>query len=136
MGDGKYVPSLPLFGGLSIWDANGRIIAEMDKRGVLFHKETYTHSYMHCWRHKTPVILRATVQWFASMDKKVKGESLREAALRGIEETQFFPPWGKAGRTGRCRGRGNGASRSRSSCTRKPARCIRTWGKSSRTSPS
>ncbi|HWI35429.1 MAG TPA: isoleucine--tRNA ligase [Burkholderiales bacterium] len=96
MGDGKYAPSLPLFGGLSIWDANGKIIAEMDKRGVLFHKETYTHSYMHCWRHKTPVILRATVQWFASMDKKVKGESLRETALRGVEETQFFPPWGKA----------------------------------------
>jgi isoleucyl-tRNA synthetase len=96
MGDGKYAPSLPLFGGMSIWDANGKIIAEMDKRGVLFHKETYTHSYMHCWRHKTPVILRATVQWFASMDKKVKGESLRETALRGVEETQFFPPWGKA----------------------------------------
>jgi isoleucyl-tRNA synthetase len=96
MGDGKYAPSLPLFGGLSIWDANGRIIAEMEKRGVLFHKETYTHSYMHCWRHKTPVILRATVQWFASMDKKVKGESLRETALRGVEATQFFPPWGKA----------------------------------------
>jgi isoleucyl-tRNA synthetase len=96
MGDGKYVPSLPLFGGLSIWDANAKIIAEMEKRGVLFHKETYTHSYMHCWRHKTPVILRATVQWFASMDKKVRGESLRETALRGIEETQFFPPWGKA----------------------------------------
>jgi len=96
MGDGKYAPSLPLFGGLSIWDANGKIIAEMEKRGVLFHKETYTHSYMHCWRHKTPVILRATVQWFASMDKKIRGESLRETALRGVEATQFFPPWGKA----------------------------------------
>jgi len=96
MVDGKYAPSLPLFGGLSIWDANGKIIAEMEKRGVLLHKETYTHSYMHCWRHKTPVILRATVQWFASMDKKIKGESLRETALRGVEETQFFPPWGKA----------------------------------------
>jgi isoleucyl-tRNA synthetase len=96
MGDGKFAPSLPLFGGMSIWDANGRIIAELDKRGVLFHKETYTHSYMHCWRHKTPVILRATVQWFASMDKVVGKESLRETALRGVEQTQFFPPWGKA----------------------------------------
>jgi isoleucyl-tRNA synthetase len=106
MGDGKFAPSLPLFGGMSIWDANGKIIAELERRGVLFHKETYTHSYMHCWRHKTPVILRATVQWFASMDKKVageaglenriRGESLRETALRGIEETEFFPPWGKA----------------------------------------
>ena len=96
MGDGKFVSSLPLFGGLSIWDANGKIIAELEKRGNLLHKENYTHSYMHCWRHKTPVILRATTQWFASMDKPVKGESLRSTALRGIEETQFFPAWGKA----------------------------------------
>jgi isoleucyl-tRNA synthetase len=96
MGDGRYAPSLPLFGGQSIWEANGRIIAEMEKRGVLFHKETYTHSYMHCWRHKTPVILRATVQWFASMDRVVGEESLRETALRGIEATEFFPAWGKA----------------------------------------
>jgi len=96
MGDGKFASSLPLFGGLSIWDANGSIIAELEKRGTLLHKENYTHSYMHCWRHKTPVILRATTQWFASMDKPVKGESLRSTALRGIESTQFFPAWGKA----------------------------------------
>jgi isoleucyl-tRNA synthetase len=51
---------------------------------------------MHCWRHKTPVILRATTQWFASMDKPVGGESLRTTALRGIENTQFFPSWGQA----------------------------------------
>jgi len=100
MGDGKFASSLPLFGGLSIWDANGSIIAELEKRGTLLHKENYTHSYMHCWRHKTPVILRATTQWFASMDKPPKGEmrgsSLRQTALRGIESTQFFPAWGKA----------------------------------------
>jgi len=96
MGDGKFAASLPLFGGLSIWDANGRIIAELEKRGALLHKESHTHSYMHCWRHKTPVILRATTQWFASMDRPVKGESLRATALRGIENTQFFPSWGQA----------------------------------------
>ena len=96
MGDGKFAASLPLFGGLSIWDANGRIIAELEKRGVLLHKESHTHSYMHCWRHKTPVILRATTQWFASMDRPVKGESLRATALRGIENTQFFPSWRQA----------------------------------------
>jgi len=96
MADGKFASSLPLFGGLSIWDANGKIIAELEKRGTLLHKENYVHSYMHCWRHKTPVILRATTQWFASMDKPVKGESLRSTALRGIDTTQFFPEWGKA----------------------------------------
>jgi isoleucyl-tRNA synthetase len=96
MGDGKFAPSLPLFGGLSIWDANPKIIAELEKRGTLLHKETYVHSYMHCWRHKTPVILRATTQWFAAMDKPIGGESLRSIALRGIEATEFFPSWGKA----------------------------------------
>jgi isoleucyl-tRNA synthetase len=101
MGDGKYVPSLPLFGGMSIWDANPKIVKTLDEKGALLAVDwKHTHSYMHCWRHKTPVILRATVQWFASMDKKVGGEgrslSLRELALRGIEATQFFPGWGKA----------------------------------------
>src|SRR5437764_1080760 len=96
MGDGKFAPSLPLFGGLSIWDANPRIIAELERRGVLLHKETYEHSYMICWRHKTPVILRATTQWFAALDKPVGGETLRDTALRGIEATEFFPSWGKA----------------------------------------
>jgi isoleucyl-tRNA synthetase len=96
LGDGKFAPSLPLFGGLSIWDANAKIVSVLEEKGALFSRENYTHSYMHCWRHKTPVILRATTQWFASMDKKVGGSSLRETALRGIEETKFFPAWGQA----------------------------------------
>ncbi len=102
MGDGKFAPSLPLFGGESIWDANGKIVKTLAERGVLFAKENYTHSYMHCWRHKTPVILRATTQWFAGMEQ-VPGfrgakpkETLRSVALRGIEATQFFPTWGQA----------------------------------------
>ena len=96
MGDGRFASSLPLFGGLPIWEANGRIVKELEARGALLHHEIHQHSYMHCWRHKTPVILRATVQWFASMDKKVGAESLRETALRGIEKTEFFPSWGQA----------------------------------------
>ena len=96
MGDGRFAPSLPLFGGLPIWEANGRIVKELEARGALLHHELHQHSYMHCWRHKTPVILRATVQWFASMDKKVRSESLRQTALRGIEQTKFFPDWGQA----------------------------------------
>jgi isoleucyl-tRNA synthetase len=96
MGDGRFAESLPLFGGLSIWDANARIVSKLEERGALFHKEMYTHSYMHCWRHKTPVILRATTQWFAAMDKHAQGETLRQTALRGIDETQFFPSWGQA----------------------------------------
>jgi isoleucyl-tRNA synthetase len=96
MGDGKFATSLPLFGGLSIWDANPKIVKTLEERGVLFHKENHVHSYMHCWRHKTPVILRATTQWFAAMDKPVDGETLRATALRGIDSTEFFPSWGQA----------------------------------------
>jgi len=96
MGDGRFAASLPLFGGMSIWAANRKIIGELEKRGMLFSHQTYQHSYMHCWRHKTPVILRATIQWFAAMDKAVSGETLRQTALRGVESTRFFPAWGQA----------------------------------------
>ena len=96
-GEGRFVQSLPVFGGLSIWDANPKIVQLLKEKGALFAVDwKHVHSYMHCWRHKTPVILRATVQWFASMDKKIEGESLREVALRGIEKTKFYPDWGKA----------------------------------------
>ena len=101
-GDGHFAKSLLLFGGRMIWDANREIVAELERRGALLHSAPFVHSYMHCWRHKTPVILRATVQWFAGMDE-VPGyegakpaEPLRATALRGIDSTQFFPGWGKA----------------------------------------
>ncbi len=102
MGDGKFAASLPLFGGQSIWDANGAIVKTLAERGALLAKENYTHSYMHCWRHKTPVILRATTQWFAGMEAVTgfanarPAEPLRATALRGVEQTQFFPAWGQA----------------------------------------
>ena len=98
MGDGKYAESLPEFGGLSIWDANPKIVEYMRAKGTLLKAEKFTHSYMHCWRHRTPIIYRATNQWFAGMDVKPKsgGQSLRETALKAIDATQFFPAWGKA----------------------------------------
>jgi isoleucyl-tRNA synthetase len=101
MGDGKFASSLALFGGLSIWEANPKIVKAVEEKGALLAVDwKHVHSYMHCWRHKTPVILRATTQWFASMDKPPKGEmsgsSLRQTALRGIANTEFFPSWGQA----------------------------------------
>ncbi|MEA3119029.1 MAG: isoleucyl-tRNA synthetase, partial [Paraburkholderia sp.] len=59
MGDGRYIESLPLFGGLTIWAANPQIVEALAAAGTLLHSEKYTHSYMHCWRHKTPIIYRA-----------------------------------------------------------------------------
>jgi isoleucyl-tRNA synthetase len=97
MGDGHYVESLPLFGGLMIWKANPVIVEALQKAGSLLHTEKYPHSYMHCWRHKTPIIYRATSQWFAGMDRQPKsGPTLREAALEGIDNTEFYPAWGRA----------------------------------------
>ena len=102
MSDGRYVASLPLFGGMHIWKANPKIVEHIAERGALLATTEHIHSYMHCWRHKTPVILRATVQWFAGMDAvpAYRGvrppEALRTTALRGVENTQFYPAWGKA----------------------------------------
>ncbi|MEO8847360.1 MAG: isoleucine--tRNA ligase, partial [Casimicrobiaceae bacterium] len=101
-GDGHYAADMPLFGGMMIWDANPKIVAQLETVGALLHVEKYLHSYMHCWRHKTPIIYRATTQWFAGMDDvsgyrgTKPGESLRSLALAGIDATQFFPAWGKA----------------------------------------
>jgi isoleucyl-tRNA synthetase len=111
MADGRYVANLPLFGGLSIWKANSEIVKKIEEVGALFSRADYVHSYMHCWRHKSPVILRATTQWFAGMDE-VPGyegvrpeESLRTTALRGVEATRFYPSWGQARLHGMIAGR-------------------------------
>ncbi|HEY1044537.1 MAG TPA: class I tRNA ligase family protein, partial [Telluria sp.] len=70
----------------------------LTEEGALFELKMFDHSYMHCWRHKTPIVYRATNQWFAGMDivPKDGGAPLRETALKAIEETAFYPSWGKA----------------------------------------
>ena len=101
-GDGRFAGSLPFFGGEKIWDANPQIVAKLREAGALLSAEKFTHSYMHCWRHRTPVIYRATTQWFAGMDDvpgwngRKPATTLRETALAGIERTAFYPGWGKA----------------------------------------
>ncbi|CAG4885360.1 isoleucyl-tRNA synthetase [Georgfuchsia toluolica] len=96
-GHGVYVPSLEFFGGQFIWKANPNIVDKLREVGALLKHETITHSYMHCWRHKTPVIYRATAQWFVGMDRKPDGStSLREHALQAIADTTFYPAWGQA----------------------------------------
>ncbi len=100
--DGRYAESLPFFGGEKIWAANPQVVAKLDEVGALLHREKYVHSYMHCWRHKTPIIYRATTQWFAAMDEAEgwRGHrppaTLRSLALAGIEATRFYPAWGKS----------------------------------------
>ncbi|HEX9390487.1 MAG TPA: isoleucine--tRNA ligase [Usitatibacteraceae bacterium] len=98
MGNGQYVSSLPLFGGLNIWKAQPEIVKAIEAAGALFHANNVRHSYPHCWRHKTPTVFRATAQWFIGMDLRAKGEAqtLRELALAAIDATHFYPEWGKA----------------------------------------
>ncbi len=94
--NGVYVADLPFFGGQFIWKANPQIVAKLQEVGALLKHESISHSYMHCWRHKTPLIYRATAQWFVGMDRQpAEGATLRERALNAIEQTEFYPGWGK-----------------------------------------
>jgi len=95
--NGVYVSDLPFFGGQFIWKANPAIVAKLEEVGALLKHEAIQHSYMHCWRHKTPLIYRATAQWFVGMDRQPnEGNTLRERALAAIEQTAFVPAWGQA----------------------------------------
>jgi isoleucyl-tRNA synthetase len=89
--DGRFVAGTPLFEGQSVFDANAAIIDTLQNAGRLIHHEPYRHSYPHCWRHKSPVIFRATPQWFLSMEK----EGLRRDALAGIRKVSWIPDWGE-----------------------------------------
>ena len=123
-GNGVYTDELPLFGGQHIWKACPVIIETLREHGRLMATQTITHSYPHCWRHKTPVIYRAAAQWFIRMDE---GEgvftqdkaprTLRQLALDAIDGTDFYPE--------------NGRARLRDMIANRPDWCIsrqRSWG--------
>ena len=122
--NGSYAADFALFGGQNIWKAVPVIIAALDEAGRLFATETITHSYPHCWRHKSPVIYRAAAQWFIRMDegegvftKDKAPATLRQMALAAIEETGFYPE--------------NGRARLRDMIAGRPDWCIsrqRSWG--------
>ncbi len=123
-GNGSYAADFPLFGGQNIWKAAPVIIDTLKSAGRLFATETITHSYPHCWRHKTPVIYRAAAQWFVRMDegdgvftKDKAPQTLRQMALAAIDETGFYPE--------------NGRARLRDMIANRPDWCIsrqRSWG--------
>jgi len=91
-GNGVYLPSTELFAGKHIKAAGTEIVELLDETGRLLHQNTLSHSYPHCWRHHTPLIFRATPQWFISLDQN----GLRTDALRAIDEVAWIPGWGKA----------------------------------------
>ena len=83
--------------GMFVFDADPVICQRLDDLGVLFHKGTMTHSYPHCWRSKTPVIFRATEQWFIAVDKPMDGSgpTLRQAAIEQVKKVAWIPDWGE-----------------------------------------
>lgn len=111
--NGCFLPDTEIFAGEHVFKANEHVIEVLKAKGALIHEVAIQHSYPHCWRHKTPIIFRATPQWFISMDQK----GLRNAALVAIKETQWLPEWGEA--------------RIESMIKNRPDWCIsrqRTWG--------
>jgi len=123
-GNGAYAADFPLFGGLHIWKAIPVILEALKNAGRLMATQPITHSYPHCWRHKTPVIYRAAAQWFIRMDEGVgvftqdkAPKTLRQMALDAIEHTHFYPE--------------NGKARLRDMIANRPDWCIsrqRSWG--------
>ena len=83
--------------GLSIWDANPKIIDELRENGRLYKHHDFLHSYPHDWRSKTPVIFRATEQWFVAVDRPLDGSSssLRDMALSASADVLYVPEWGE-----------------------------------------
>ena len=90
-GEGRYVPGTQLLERLHIDAANTRILELLAERGTLIRQESLVHSYPHCWRHKTPVIFRATPQWFIGLDR----ETLRARTLKHIDDVEWVPRWGR-----------------------------------------
>src|SRR5258707_3554924 len=90
-GDVRFLPETPIFAGEQVFDANAHIIRVLIENDRILKDEPYHHSYPHCWRHKTPVIFRATPQWFISMEQA----GLRKAALEAISHVDWMPTWGE-----------------------------------------
>ena len=94
---GRFKAAVPNFAGLGVREAEKPILEMLAARGALLKNEPLRHSYPHCWRHKTPIIFRATVQWFIGMDRPGEdGRTLRETAQKAVADTAFYPSWGRS----------------------------------------
>lgn len=95
--DGCYLSSTELFAGLNVFAANEKVIEVLQNNQRLMNANKITHSYPCCWRHKSKIIFRTTGQWFIGMDKPGADDAtLREKANKSVEDTAFFPTWGRA----------------------------------------
>lgn len=96
--DGRFISTTEIFAGLSVWQANSHVVEVLREKNRLFSEHKLVHSYPHCWRHKTPLIFRTTSQWFIGMDKvgRDNAQTLRQLAKSAVDNTGFFPGWGRA----------------------------------------
>ena len=90
--DGVFLPNTEIFAGEHVFNANAHVLEVLEQKSKLLHHVAILHSYPHCWRHKTPIIFRATPQWFISMNKN----KLREQALNEVKRVAWIPEWGQA----------------------------------------
>jgi isoleucyl-tRNA synthetase len=89
---GRFLDNVEFFAGLTVWEANPKVIAKLTELDRLLAQEKISHSYPHCWRCKKPVIFRATTQWFITMDTN----ELRQKALKSIvNDVEWIPAWGR-----------------------------------------
>jgi isoleucyl-tRNA synthetase len=89
---GRFVPEVEHFAGLTVWEANTRIVEHLRRREALLAETALTHTYPHCWRCKNPTLFRATQQWFMELDR----HGLRERALEAIRrDVKWIPSWGE-----------------------------------------
>ncbi len=90
--NGVFLPNTEFFAGEHVFSANDHVLEVLQEKGALIHHHALLHSYPHCWRHKTPIIFRATPQWFIAMDKN----KLRQTALAAAKKVEWIPDWGMA----------------------------------------
>ncbi|SIQ80682.1 isoleucine--tRNA ligase [Marinobacterium stanieri] len=111
--NGTYTDAAGEFAGVHVYKADGPVCEALEREGKLVHLKRFQHSYPHCWRTKTPLIYRATPQWFVSMEAK----GLKSSAMDAIKGVQWFPEWGQ--------------NRIESMVDQSPDWCVsrqRTWG--------
>ncbi|MFZ3117223.1 MAG: isoleucine--tRNA ligase [Variovorax sp.] len=118
-GTGRFVPGLPVIGGMALQEGSQAILDMLKADGSLLRQEHIEHSYPHCWRHRTPILFRSTTQWFIGMDHRAAGDArtLRETARDAIGDVPFYPA--------------SGRSRMEAMIDGRPDWCIsrqRTWG--------
>lgn len=93
---GVYRAQVDIFAGDHVYKVDQKVVNLLSQQGALILAQEFTHSFPHCWRSKTPLIFRATPQWFIRMGEAEEAGSLLQQALSATQQVQWFPAWGQA----------------------------------------